>query len=336
MKKSVEILPDVIVKTRKNLTGCVFGKLTVLKRANDRIDKNGKRVAYWKTRCLCGNEKDVRGYSLISGVTRSCGCLSKEQTACLLHLSKERSNSEKDKTARVRVKTDLTGLRFGRWTVIERADDRVEPSGKKVPYWTCLCECGSRKDVPQGNLKKGRSTSCGCYHRELTKELFSENHQIKHGGSVRGKRERLYNIWTDMKKRCFNSSHVAYKWYGGKGVSVCTEWEHDYASFRRWALSSGFDPDADPRSCTIDRIDVSGDYSPTNCRWVCMSEQARNKSNTVRYAFEGKSLCLSEWAVEKSIPLSTLVDRIYKRHLTIEEALKLPICKMKSVKKKGV
>lgn len=79
-----------------------------------------------------------------------------------------------------------------------------------------------------------------------------------------------------MKKRCESSNHKDYKWYGAKGVSVCDDW-HDYRVFKEWAINNGYDENAEWGQCTIDRINPYGNYDPSNCRWVSMAEQARNK-----------------------------------------------------------
>ena len=84
-----------------------------------------------------------------------------------------------------------------------------------------------------------------------------------------------------MKKRCENKNCKSYKWYGAKGVSVCDEW-HDYSAFKKWALDNGYDEKAEKGECTIDRINPYGDYEPSNCKWVSMAEQARNKRNSVQ------------------------------------------------------
>lgn len=82
-----------------------------------------------------------------------------------------------------------------------------------------------------------------------------------------------------MRHRCANSNDASYKYYGGRGITVCEEWG-DYERFRNWALANGYDPNAPQGECTIDRIDVNGNYEPSNCRWVDMKTQNANKRNT--------------------------------------------------------
>ena len=88
---------------------------------------------------------------------------------------------------------------------------------------------------------------------------------------------RLYNVWCGIKGRCDTPTNTAYKYYGGRGISICREWADSFVAFRDWALANGYDESAERGTCTIDRIDPDGDYEPSNCRWVDMSVQNRNK-----------------------------------------------------------
>lgn len=164
---------------------------------------------------------------------------------------------------------DLTGQRFGRLTVIERAGTR-----NRMALWRCKCDCGEETLSISGSLRSGASKSCGCSRRS---HLVESPPRRTHGGS---RRDRLYRVWRGMIDRCYYPSHNRYTEYGGRGIFICEEWRHDYGTFREWALASGYDADAARGECTIDRIDVDGPYAPWNCRWVDSSTQARNKRNT--------------------------------------------------------
>ena len=163
---------------------------------------------------------------------------------------------------------DLTGKTFGRLTVVKRAPSLIEPSGRKRTMFECVCSCGNSCIVAATSLKSGASKSCGCIKSERNKSYFT-----KHGFC----KERLYRLWNDIKKRCYNPNYKQFKDYGGRGIIMCNEWLSDYMAFRNWALSNGYDPNAKFGECTIDRIDVNGNYQPDNCRFVSMKIQNSNK-----------------------------------------------------------
>lgn len=162
---------------------------------------------------------------------------------------------------------DLTGMTFGRLEVIEQ---NGRTSGRHI-LWKCKCECGKFTNVSSRELRSGKTKSCGCLQKDKIREM-----RYRHGD----RDSRLYSVWKTMKKRCENKNCKSYKWYGAKGVSVCDEW-HDYSAFKKWAFDNDYDEKAEKGECTIDRINPYGDYEPSNCRWVSMGEQARNKRNSV-------------------------------------------------------
>lgn len=237
------------MKNPIDLTGQRFGRLVVIEKAGN--NKEGR--AMWLCRCSCGNERIILGKSLRNGHTQSCGCLNKE------------INSERSLINRV-------GQRFGRLVVEERAQDYIAKNGNHHVMWRCRCDCGNTTIADSCQLSSGKTKSCGC----LKNDVSSETH-TKHGG----RRDRLYKVWANMKNRCFNSNSSDYKYYGGRGIRVCDEWTHDYNAFKEWAYSSGYDDSAEKGQCTIDRIDVDGNYEPSNCRWVSMSIQSRNRRNVI-------------------------------------------------------
>lgn len=162
---------------------------------------------------------------------------------------------------------DLTGQRFGRLVAVKC----VGSDKYKNKLWLCKCDCGGEKITTATVLKRGTTRSCGC----IASELWAVNHLSQHTTHGYSK-TRLYYVWRDIINRCENKNVDEYKWYGALGVKLCDEW-HDFAKFREWAMSSGYDPDAPRGKCTIDRINPYGNYEPSNCRWVSMSVQARNK-----------------------------------------------------------
>jgi hypothetical protein len=197
---------------------------------------------------------------------------------------------------------DITGQRFGRLVV--KGD-----VGKRGNYgeilWECLCDCGILTFVRGYHLKKGRISSCGCYHDECTLKR----------NTTHGKRHSLiYGVWLTMKSRCFNSKMTGYHNYGGRGITVCDRWAN---SFENFYADMGDPPE---KNMSIDRIDNDGNYEPGNCRWATLEEQGRNKRTTRFLTFEGKTQTIKEWAAEKRIVLGTINSRLARGH-SVEEAL---------------
>lgn len=205
---------------------------------------------------------------------------------------------------------DLTGMKFGYLTVIKRIEDHIEPSGRKVAVWECICDCGNIKNVRVNDLKYGKTQSCGCYQKERT----SAARKI-HGQSDR---TRLYNIWGNMMQRCYNTNNKAYKYYGGRGITVCEEW-HTPLIFIQWAIENGYKDNLE-----IERNNYNGDYSPDNCRWATRKEQNNNKSNNHLLTYNGKTQSIALWAEEKNINFHTLSKRI-SRGWDVERALNTPV-----------
>lgn len=205
---------------------------------------------------------------------------------------------------------DLTGMKFGRLTVISRAKDIISESGYKTAMWNCVCDCGNTKVVRGKCLTGGVTKSCGCYAKEAVSAR-----KTKHGDAG----TRLYAIWDSMRQRCYNNNNHAYHNYGGRGISVCDEWD-DYQAFKDWALKSGYDINACRGACTIDRVDVNRNYSPDNCRWVDMRAQSNNRRKTIFINCFGESHSLKDWASITGIKYETLWAR-YNRGKSPEEIL---------------
>lgn len=200
---------------------------------------------------------------------------------------------------------DLTGRVFGRLTVLRRAQNQ-----KGRVAFLCRCTCGKAVVVTSHSLVSGNTSSCGCIHSE----------QLAQRNTVHGQRHtRLYGIWLGMKERC-SSSRPRYKAWNGKGVKVCDEWEANFLSFKNWAETHGYED-----GLTIDRVDVNGNYCPSNCRWVSKKVQAWNRANTRYFEYGGERKCLAEWAELKGISKAALRSRIYNLGWSIEKALETEV-----------
>lgn len=198
-------------------------------------------------------------------------------------------------------KYDLLGKTFGRLTVIEHCYK------DNVSAWKCKCSCGNEKIIKTSYLIRGVSNSCGCYCRELHANLLKT-----HGMT----NTRIYKIYKDIKRRCYNPNCSFYNRYGGRGITICDEWLNDFMNFYNWSMANGYED-----NLTIDRINVNGNYEPSNCRWIDYKAQARNRRNNRLYTHNGETKCISEWAEITGIPYSTLSSRI-KRELADDEIFK--------------
>lgn len=187
----------------------------------------------WDCMCECGTTCIVNGYKLRSGHTHSCGCL------------KKRGRYE-----------NLINKKFNLLTVISF---HSKNKNNKVS-WNCKCDCGGTTIVQSGNLKNSYVKSCGCL-------LKSNTQNIKHGL----KHHRLYNIWDNMKARCYRKTNPNYKHYGARGIHICQEWLTDFMNFYNWAISNGYS-----QELTIERENNDGNYEPLNCRWATIVEQSQN------------------------------------------------------------
>ena len=212
---------------------------------------------------------------------------------------------------------DLTGQRFGRLTVVRwlRNDER-----KARQYnWLCRCDCGNEIQSTANKLKTGTQVSCGCRKHEHAVEFG----QINRKYAIVNK--RLYGVYKMMIDRCCNQQSENYQSYGGRGITVCDEWqgEDGYDNFAKWAYDNEYDPNAKQGECTLDRIDVNGNYTPDNCRWVDSITQANNKRHNIWITHNDESHTIAEWSRILDIPYGFLNWRLTKasRIRTLQECI---------------
>jgi hypothetical protein len=194
---------------------------------------------------------------------------------------------------------DLSGQQFGKLTVIERKGKNKH----KQTLWLCVCKCGNQVVTTSGSLVTGTAQSCGCSRGESN---------TKHGMA----HTRLYHIWANIIQRCENPNNSSYKNYGGRGITVCDDWKNDFQTFYDWSMANGYLEDL-----TIDRIDVNGNYEPSNCRWTTIKEQGFNRRNNHFITFNGKTQTMREWSEELNIDYDVIAKRLNVLHWDVEKTL---------------
>lgn len=187
---------------------------------------------------------------------------------------------------------DISGKKFGKLQVICRSDGGKE---QHRVYWECLCDCGKVTVAESYKIRRGITTSCGCVGKTA---------HVRHRCSG----NRMYRIYQAMKQRCNNKTDKQYEDYGKRGIKVCEEWENDFINFKIWAEENGYS-----NNLTLDRIDVNGNYEPSNCRWVDMAVQENNRRNTRYLLYNGETHTLREWSEISGIKYTTLRSR-YDRY----------------------
>lgn len=277
-----------------DLTGQRFGRWIVIKES-DKKDSGGR--AMWECRCDCGNAGVVKGVYLRRGESKSCGCLLKEHAA---KLGNDRF-------------MDLTGKQFGELTVLglDKEHDISQHNGQYK--WICKCSCGEIVSVYANNLRSTNPSCSKCGYKKVSEKK----------SGLPSKNNRLYKIYYGMKDRCYNPNIKQYENYGGRGIAICDEWlgKTGFKNFCEWALQNGY-----TKNLTIDRIDVNGNYEPSNCRWATNKAQQNNKRNTQYIIVYGERLPIKQASEKYGINYHTLRKRL-KKGYSPEESIKKEILK---------
>jgi hypothetical protein len=180
---------------------------------------------------------------------------------------------------------NLTGKRFGR--LIGLNYKGLGHGSAKHGKWECRCDCGNTVLIAGIKLRNGHTKSCGCLHIETCRENGKRNR--KHGQ----RNTSLYAVWHGLVERCTNPNYHNFSDYGGRGITVCSEWRQ-FKNFFDWNASLG--KNGYKRGLSIDRIDNNKGYFPSNCRWATATVQQRNKRNNKIITLNGISKSVAEWA----------------------------------------
>lgn len=200
---------------------------------------------------------------------------------------------------------DITGQRFGRWSVVRKIDGL---SKSRHSRFECRCDCGTTKIVLGYKLRRGASLSCGCLANELSSQRSHQHGMTKH---------HLFPTWSGMMARCYRPTNPAFPRYGGRGIYVCERW-HDVTLF------IADNEDTALPGLSIDRVDNDGPYSPENTRWATRGDQSRNRRSNVLLTHDGRTMPLFDWAREVGIAPRTLWRRIRQSGWSAERAITTP------------
>lgn len=203
---------------------------------------------------------------------------------------------------------DLTGRQFGQLTVTQRSLTRSH----RGVTWDCLCSCGKSRIAVGADLRTGDTKSCGCLQ-----PVAAAIANMTHGATAFGAWTPEYKAYAAMIARCFQKGNRAYPRYGGRGITVCDRWRNHFDLFRADMGPKG-------QGMTLERVDNNKGYSPENCQWATMTQQARNRSNNRALTHEGVSRSLAEWAEVAGLPYSVLYSRINCYGWDLHRAIQTP------------
>lgn len=277
-----------------NLVGMHFANLTVMEVKNIK----GREIAI--CRCRCGKDGiEIRPSRLINDTRPIKGCKNCVNSYAMHQRSEAKRLPD--------------GTRLSRLVIL---DSKIENHAR---VYRCRCDCGRVVYAKRKDLVHGKVKSCGCLIKEQ-----ATSHKMS--------RSRLYRIWAGMKNRCQNSRNTHYKNYGGRGITICTEWE-EFEPFMKWALEKGGYDEWDKR-LTIDRIDTNGNYCPSNCRWVTNEAQQNNKRDNLTVIYRGTRYTASQLARIANISPDVMIKRLGELHWSVDRALKTPVHHHRSPQKR--
>lgn len=190
---------------------------------------------------------------------------------------------------------DLTGRTFGMLKVLE-----IVPTETRKTYWLCQCECGNIIKARSDSLQNGNIVSCKC---KRNAQFKGNTYQRKHNMCD----TRLYSEWQGMKQRCYDENIDCYERYGGRGITVCSEWldmENGSTNFIKWAIDNGYSD-----NLTLDRINNDGSYDPANCRWATNKEQSNNRRSNIVVEHDGNEYTLTQLCEMLDLPFGAIHAR---------------------------
>jgi hypothetical protein len=188
----------------------------------------------------------------------------------------------------------IEGKLYGKLTVVSFSHVNAK---RRMSIWNCICACGKECKVSLMELRTGDTISCRCYRKEVPKK-------IKHGLI----NHPLYQVWADLKRRCYYEMSANYKDYGGRGIRVCDEWRNNFISFYNWSLANGY-----KKGLQIDRYpNNDGHYEPNNCRFALPVENMGNRRCSIYIEIDGITKSPKEWGEQFMINPTCIANRCRK------------------------
>lgn len=245
--------------------------------------KAGRRDFYCLAKCECGREEIIRCTDISVG----------KRTMCIKCKKEENKNK----------KIMMAGEKIGKLTIIECLG-QIKGEDDKHFYYKVVCECGNEEQVSSTILRTKKRMCAKCSLKDKS----------KHGMS----KTKLFSVYRSMKQRCYDKKNSGYINYGARGITVCDEWCNNSSKFFEWALNNGY-----KEGLSIDRIDVNGNYEPSNCRWVTNIEQANNTRTNKKLTYNGETHGIYEWERIVGLPRNLIGTRI-RSGWSIEKAITTP------------
>lgn len=274
-------LKDKIVK------GVKYGRLTL----TGELTINRYSNIYVECVCDCGRVVVKRFSEVHAGTTKTCAdkkCTSEIKKVCI-----------------------LPGQRYGRLELT--GNDKMIG---RTRYLEANCDCGTTGFYLRGQVFSGKTSSCGCYQKQMASLANTTHGFIKSNTS----HHPLYNTWNGVKQRCNNPVCDSYINYGGRGIKMCDKWVDDFMIFFTWSIENGW-----RLGLSLDRKNNNEGYNPENCRWATSAQQNRNKRNNINITAFGETKCVTDWEKDKrcNVGISGLIMRI-KKGWDIEKAITQP------------
>ncbi len=209
-------------------------------------------------------------------------------------------------TPNTRIREDLVGRRINNLVVTSLHGHKRFPAGASHPQWECRCDCGTTVIVDAVRLRSGSQMSCGCIARSMARDRM-----LIHGKT----KSREHRAWASMRDRCLRPNANVYRYYGGRGITICQAWIDSFEAF----LS---DMGPCPAGYTIERKDHDGNYEPDNCCWIPKSEQSKNRRGCVLLEMDGrrvsipeaaKAIGMTHWTLRRRLTSGLTLDQVRQK-----------------------